>query len=86
MDIRVRYFAALREAVGRDHETLELPAGADVAAARAALAGRYPALAALLPRCIVALNRQYVALDAPLAAGDELVFVPPLGGGAPWQP
>lgn len=86
MDVRVRYFAALREAVGRDNETLALPAGADVAAARAALAARYPALVALLPRCIAAVNRQYVAPEAPLADGDEIVFVPPLGGGAPWQP
>jgi molybdopterin converting factor small subunit len=49
----------------------------------AALAERYPAVAALLPRCVAAVNRAYVAGDAPLAEGDELVFVPPLGGGSP---
>jgi molybdopterin converting factor subunit 1 len=81
MDVRVRYFAALRETVGREDETLELPEGADVAAARAALAARHPALAALLPRCVAAVNRAYVTPEAPLAPGDELVFVPPLGGG-----
>ena len=81
MHVKVRYFAALREAVGREEEELELPAEADVAAARDALAVRYPALAALLPRCMAALNRAYVAPEAKLSAGDELVFVPPLGGG-----
>ncbi|HKB48704.1 MAG TPA: molybdopterin converting factor subunit 1 [Ktedonobacterales bacterium] len=82
MRIHIRYFAALREAVGHEREALDLPAGADVAAARAMLAERYPALAPLLPRCVAAVNRAYVAPEAPLAAGDELVFVPPLGGGA----
>jgi sulfur-carrier protein len=82
MQIRFRYFAALRAAAGREDETLELPEGADVAAARSALAARYPVLAALLPRCVAAVNRVYVAPEAHLAPGDELVFVPPLGGGA----
>ena len=83
MRIRIRYFAALREAVGHEEEELELPVEADVAAARDALAVRYPTLAALLPRCMAALNRAYVAPEAKLSAGDELVFVPPLGGGMP---
>jgi molybdopterin synthase sulfur carrier subunit len=81
MQVRLRYFAALREAAGREAETIELPSGADVAAARAALRDRYPALARILPSCAVAVNRTYVAADAPLAENDELVFIPPLGGG-----
>jgi molybdopterin converting factor subunit 1 len=83
MQIHVRYFAALREATGHIDEILELSEGADVAAAQTALAVRYPALAALLPRCVAAVNRAYVAPEAPLTPGDELVFVPPLGGGGP---
>jgi molybdopterin converting factor subunit 1 len=82
MRIRVRYFAALRETMGRDDETLELGAGADVAAARATLAARSEAAAAILPRCVAAVNRAYVAAETPLHEGDELVFIPPLGGGS----
>jgi molybdopterin converting factor subunit 1 len=81
MRVRLRYFAALREAAGREGETLELAAGANVAAARSAVGERYPALGRILPSCAVAVNRAYVAGDAPLAEGDELVFIPPLGGG-----
>ena len=77
----MRYFAALREATGREAETLELPAGADVAAAREALLARYPALARLLPRCAIARNRAYVEAETALADGDELAFIPPVGGG-----
>jgi molybdopterin synthase sulfur carrier subunit len=83
MRVHIRYFAALREAVGYTTDDLDLPATATVATARAALAERYPGVAMLLPRCVAAVNRAYVTADAPLAEGDELVFVPPLGGGSP---
>jgi molybdopterin converting factor subunit 1 len=79
--VRMRYFAALREAAGAEAEALELPEGADVGAARTALAARHPAIARLLPGCAIALNRAYTTADAPLADGDELAFIPPLGGG-----
>ena len=81
MNIHLRYFASLREATGRDAETLDVAAGSDVAAALALLAGRYPSAAPILARCAAALNRAYVAADAPLHDGDELVFIPPVGGG-----
>lgn len=81
MRVNLRYFASLREATGRESEPLDLPASADVAAARDILLARYPAVAKLLPRCATALNRAYVTGDAPLHDGDELVFIPPLGGG-----
>jgi len=81
MQVRLRYFAALREAAGRETETIDLPASADVAAARVALQARYPALARILPSCAAAVNRTYVTVDTPLVEHDELVFIPPLGGG-----
>jgi len=83
MQVRIRYFAGLREATKIEGETLDLPDGAPVTAAdvRALLGERYPALARLLPPCAVAVNRAYVAADAPLQNGDELVFIPPVGGG-----
>ncbi len=81
MRIRMRYFAALREATGREAETLELPAGASIAVAREALQARYPALARVLPRCAAARNQAYVDAESALADGDELAFIPPVGGG-----
>ena len=81
MSVRIRYFAALREATGRDEEPLDLPSEATSATVRALLAERYPALANVLPRCAVALNRSYVSADTTLHDGDELAFIPPLGGG-----
>jgi molybdopterin converting factor subunit 1 len=83
MQVRIRYFAGLREATKIEGETLDLPDDAPVTAAdvRALLGERYPTLARLLPPCAVAVNRAYVAADVPLRAGDELVFIPPVGGG-----
>ncbi len=81
MQVRIRYFAGLREATKIEGETLDLPDGATAADVRVLLGERYPALARLLPPCAVAVNRAYVAADAPLRDGDELVFIPPVGGG-----
>lgn len=81
MRVWIRYFASLREAAGVEGETLELPDGASVGQARALLAERRPALATPLGPCMAAINQRYVSADTPLSAGDELVFIPPLGGG-----
>jgi molybdopterin converting factor subunit 1 len=81
MNITIRYFARYREVAGRSNETFALDDGATVAQAGQALVARYPDLAELLPRSVYAVNRQYVPLETPLKEGDELVFIPPMGGG-----
>jgi molybdopterin synthase sulfur carrier subunit len=81
MRVHVRYFAALREKVGKDAEDLDVCAGAMVSQARAALIERYPQLASTLARCAAAVNRAYASAETALNDGDELVFIPPLGGG-----
>ncbi len=81
MKIRLRYFAALREALGQTEEALDLPAAATIAQVRATLATRYPAIAPILVRCVAARNRAFAAEDAALAEGDEVVFIPPMAGG-----
>ena len=81
MKIRMRYFAALREAVGQTEEALELPDGATVAQARTYIATRYPATAPVLTRCVAARNHAFAAEDAALHEGDEVVFIPPMAGG-----
>jgi molybdopterin synthase sulfur carrier subunit len=66
MKLKVLYFASLREAVGCSEEELALPAGvASVGGLRAHLAAR---------------GERWQAL-APLAAGDEVAFFPPVTGG-----
>jgi molybdopterin converting factor subunit 1 len=81
MRVRVRLFASLREAVGRPEIELELPEGATAEAAWQALVGDHASLADRRPRLTAAVNRRYAPFDAPLADGDEIVFVPPVSGG-----
>jgi molybdopterin synthase sulfur carrier subunit len=83
MKIQVRYFASIREALGPG-ETLELPAGATVAAARDALIARGEAHAGVLARGRAlrsALNQALCEESAVLADGAELAFFPPVTGG-----
>jgi molybdopterin converting factor subunit 1 len=76
MVVNVRLFAALRERAGRDRLELDLPDGARVRDALAAvddLAGGLP--------LVLAVNREYADPDATLSAGDELALIPPVSGG-----
>jgi molybdopterin synthase sulfur carrier subunit len=81
MHIRIRYFASLREIVGQNEEILTLPAQASISDVQAQLLTRYPRLQPILERCLCAVNRGYANADTVLHDGDELVFIPPMGGG-----
>jgi molybdopterin converting factor subunit 1 len=85
MKISIRYFASLREIVGNSEETLTVPEETTVVGVRALLITRYPRLQTILERCLCAVNRGYVATDSVLHDGDELVFIPPMGGGSSGQ-
>jgi sulfur-carrier protein len=81
MNIRIRYFASLREITGQNEEALALPDGTTVAALRETLLARYPGLQTVMERALCAVNHQYVSLETVLREGDEVVFIPPVGGG-----
>lgn len=81
MRIQVLYFAVFRERLGRADEALELAAGATVADAIAALEARHPVVAALRGHYRVAVNQDMADGARVLAAGDELVLIPPVAGG-----
>jgi molybdopterin synthase catalytic subunit len=76
----VRLFASYREAAGRGQFDLELPAGAAVRDAIARVTREHP-LIAEGRKVVIARNREYVGIDAPLADGDELALIPPVSGG-----
>lgn len=76
MTITVRYFAGLREQVGRAEDRIEAGEASTVADAWRRLHGE-----ALPNRVLAAVNQHYVAGDHRLADGDELAFFPPVTGG-----
>jgi len=84
MKITVRYFALLRERMGRESEVLTWDdAEPTVGRLRGILADRVPALDAILRggTLLVAVNREYAAADCVLKDGDEVAFFPPVTGG-----
>jgi molybdopterin converting factor subunit 1 len=81
MKVTVRLFAVLRERAGTSALTLELSEGSKVATVLSRLREERPALAEMLEKCAVAVNRAYVARDATLHDGDEVAVIPPVSGG-----
>jgi molybdopterin converting factor small subunit len=79
--VTIRLFGAFREAVGQARLLRDLPPGVDLDGLWRALAAEYPALAALDPVRLSAVNLDYASGDRRLVAGDEVAFFPPVSGG-----
>jgi MoaE-MoaD fusion protein len=86
VQVNVLYFAVLRERVGRQRETFELPPGSTIADVRAAVATRHAHIAPLLSRVQSALNRKMVVDTHVVTEGDELALLPPVAGGSDPRP
>jgi MoaE-MoaD fusion protein len=80
--VAVLLFAAARERAGLSRTTLEVAPGLSVREVLALLATRYPALGPLLPHLRVAVDQEFVDLEAPVPVGAELALIPPVAGGA----
>ena len=81
MEIKVKFFAAPREALGTSEIEVTLPDGATVADLIEHLKAEYPKLRAYTRFLSVAVNRAYVGWEAELHDGDEVACLPPVGGG-----
>lgn len=77
MAIRVRYFASLRDRLGRSEDQLPAAAGLTVAEVWSRLWPDRP----LPPTVLTAVNQEYARLDQPVQDGDEVAFFPPVTGG-----
>ena len=80
--IKVRLFAMQRETAGTRELRLEMPLGATVEDAWAAVVEVVPALASGRSSLRFAVNGDYSALDRQLADGDEIACIPPVSGGS----
>jgi molybdopterin synthase catalytic subunit/molybdopterin converting factor small subunit len=82
VELEVRLFAGLREAVGRDKVRVRLPEGAHVGDLVAQLARDNVALAPHVGRFAVAVNLAVAPREQALERGDEVALLPPVGGGS----
>lgn len=82
MQVKVRLFGVLREALGAQTLALQLSPPATLDNLRARLAAEYPQFAALSPKLRCSINMEIVRGNPPLNDGDEVAFLPPVSGGA----
>ena len=85
MTLKVRYFAWVRERVGKPEEDIELPTDVKtVAELMTWLAGRGEEYAYAFgnPQAIrAAIDRAHVRPQSPLKGAGEIAFFPPMTGG-----
>jgi len=77
MPLQVKYFASLRERMGRAGDSLDDVNVASVAEIWARVSPDKPMPA----NTLVAVNREYAGIDRKVKDGDEVAFFPPVTGG-----
>lgn len=77
MTINVKYFASLRERLGRGEDCVDASAVCTVAE----LWARLNSGQALPDNVLIAVNREYAKADQRVKDGDEVAFFPPVTGG-----
>ena len=77
MNINVKYFASIRDLIGKDSEIFDLNDGADVSDLWDLIIADRNKPAKLL----IAVNHEYVGKKHKLKDGDEVAFFPPVIGG-----
>ena len=81
MRVTVRLFARLKDIAGAPDLDRDVPADATLADVWALLAHDFPAMAPYRGSVSGARNAEYSHMDAVIADGDEIAFLPPVSGG-----
>jgi len=81
MRVRVLFFGAARETVGRDEETLTVRSPATTASVFKEVMSRYPGLGRFGRSLLVAVNEEYAQMSGEVHDGDEIAIFPPVSGG-----
>ncbi|MEP6883967.1 MAG: MoaD/ThiS family protein [Gammaproteobacteria bacterium] len=79
MQLKIQYYALMREQAGRSEEILDTSA-ATPADLYGELLARY-GFTLGREQLKVAVNNEFSDWSRPLAAGDAVVFIPPVAGG-----
>lgn len=76
MKVSIKYFASMRDRMGRDDEVLDMPGKSTVKDVWAKVSKE-----ALPENTLIAVNMEYTDAGHALADGDEVAFFPPVTGG-----
>ncbi|HRD49486.1 MAG: MoaD/ThiS family protein [Candidatus Competibacter sp.] len=77
MAVRIKYFASLRDRLGRAEDRLDPAVALTVAEVWATLWPDTP----LPPNTLAAVNMEYASPEQTVRDGDEVAFFPPVTGG-----
>lgn len=84
--VRILFFGAARDAMGREEIDFEISSPANAARAREQLLQTYPALERFGNSLLFAVNQEYAEPAREIHAGDELAIFPPVSGGSAGVP
>src|SRR5262245_20307179 len=81
MNVRLLFFASLKDIVGARELRFDLPADSTVSDLLSRLEASYPRLKDYRQVVLTAINEEYVGKTARIADGDEVAIFPPVSGG-----
>jgi len=81
MQVRLLFFATLKDIVGARQMQLEIPGDLTVADVLTHLEQSYPRMKDYRPVVLTAINEEYVDQRTRVCDGDELAIFPPVSGG-----
>jgi MoaE-MoaD fusion protein len=81
MLLRVLFFGQLKDIVGAAEKQFDASEGLRLEEVFSSFAQQYPRLNEFRASTAASINQEYSPWDAPLRAGDEVAFLPPVSGG-----
>ena len=81
MNVRLLYFAVLRDITGKGEAVMSLRDGSRAGEVWQSLREQYVQLADYRKPPMIAVNEIYATPETILHDGDELAFIPPVAGG-----
>jgi molybdopterin converting factor subunit 1 len=79
--IKILFFATLRERAGEKSIEMEIPPDTTVQGLKDLLVERYPGLRETMDTVVVSVNREFAFDEALLPEGAEVALFPPVSGG-----
>lgn len=81
-NLRLLFFATLKEKAGTSQVDLQLPDGSDVAALKQLLVERYPQMAGNIQSAIASINQEFAFDEDVIPDHAEVGLFPPVSGGS----
>ena len=82
VEVRILFFAQLKDLAGKNRITLQNPAGTTVAGLRQILETQFPLLQTRIKTTLVSINQEFAPDGDLIPEGAEIALFPPVSGGS----